>query len=224
MLLEGNLNFEFIIHFLDGIQQLLGNKCEIIVHDFRNGYENSIVHAVNSKLSGRDVGGKPRGALIMNLGKDIEPIKKSKVLFYKGEKGQMFKSCSTLLADIDNKVVGSICLNIEVSEMMAASSIMSEFLSPPSAKENISDSSSIMAQNVDDVLEHYILSCEELIGKPMELMSKGEKVKALQYLDKRGVFKISKANILLCDRFQISKYSLYNYLDEARNMIEVTQT
>lgn len=50
-------------------------------------------------------------------------------------------------------------------------------------------------------------------------MTKEEKIKALGFLDEKGVFKISKANVLLCEQFQISKYTLYNYLDEARKLL-----
>ncbi len=218
MILEENISFDFIAPFLEGLQKLLGDNCEIIVHDFRGGYEKSIVYELNSKLSGRELGGNPRGALIMNLGKDIEPLKKSKVIFYKGSKGQIYKSSSTLLADKTNKVVGSICINIEVSQLMGINSMLSDFLTVSSVKERLPDSSAIMAQNVDDVLQYYISICEKQLGTSMELMNKVQKVQTLQFLDEKGVFKISKANVLLCERFQISKYTLYSYLDEARKL------
>jgi len=216
MILKENLNHDYIIHMLDGIQQLIGANCEIIVHDFRQGFDNSIVHTVNSELSGREIGGRPRGAMIMNFGKDIELLKESKILFYKGKKGQIYKSCSTLIADNSNKVIGSICINIEVSQLMAMNTMMNDFLDVSQQESNLPDKSAITAQNVDDVLQFYLHGCEKLLGTTMELMTKEQKIEALDYLDQRGVFKISKANVLLCERFQISKYTLYNYLDEAK--------
>lgn len=216
MILEEQLNFEFIINFLEGLQELLGKNCEIIVHDFRKGFENSIVYELNAELSNRTIGGKPRGALIMNYGKDITPLKMSKVLFYKGQNGQVFKSCSTLLADKNNTVIGSICVNIEVSQMIGLNSLFNDFLEPKSVKNELPDNTAIMAQNVDDVLQYYINMCENGEGTSLSLMNKEQKITALQFLDSKGVFKISKANVLLCELFQISKYTLYNYLDEAR--------
>ncbi len=67
-----------------------------------------------------------------------------------------------------------------------------------------------------DILQHYIYQAESMIGKPMMLMNKEEKIRALDYLDQKGVFKITKTSLLLCDAMQISKYTLYNYLEEAR--------
>lgn len=74
----------------------------------------------------------------------------------------------------------------------------------------------LFSKNVDDILQHYIYQAESAIGKPMMLMNKEEKIRALDYLDQKGVFKITKTSLLLCDAMQISKYTLYNYLEEAR--------
>ena len=62
----------------------------------------------------------------------------------------------------------------------------------------------------------FIILSQSMIGKPMMLMNKEEKIRALDYLDQKGVFKITKTSLLLCDAMQISKYTLYNYLEEAR--------
>ena len=80
----------------------------------------------------------------------------------------------------------------------------------------MSDRDFILKKNVDDILQHYIYQAESMIGKPMMLMNKEEKIRALDYLDQKGVFKITKTSLLLCDAMQISKYTLYNYLEEAR--------
>jgi predicted transcriptional regulator YheO len=75
-------------------------------------------------------------------------------------------------------------------------------------------------ENVDDVLTIYMKQCEKNIGKPMSLMNKEEKIKSLEYLNDKGVFKITKASILLCQAFQISKYTLYSYLEEAKKDVK----
>lgn len=216
MILEENISIEFVLPLLEGVQKLMGQNCEILVHDFRKGFDQSIVHAINAELSGRAVGGKPRGAMITRFGKDISTLEASEVLFYKGKGGQVFKSCSTLLADQSGKVVGSICINIEISQLLGMNALMIDFLDTTPKEALHEDGTAIVAQNVDDVLQYYINTCEKTIGTTMELMSKEEKVRALTFFDEKGVFKISKASVLLCERFQISKYTLYNYLDESR--------
>lgn len=213
------IDFDFFMRFLEGLQKFLGDKCEIVVHDFRKGYDHSLVYEFNAKLSGRKVGGSPRGSMITNVGKDITPLKDSMIFFYPGAKGQIFKSCTTLIADGDNRIIGSVCLNMEISNFLLAQNAISSFVRYESESDTSKplDSKTIMEKNVDDVLVYYIQQCESMIGSPMPLMTKEQKVRALDFLDQRGIFKISKASNLLCEEFNISRYTLYNYLEEARS-------
>lgn len=211
------IDFDFFLRFLRGLQHFLGDKCEILIHDFRKGYDHAIVYEFNAKLSGRKVGDSPRGGMIANLGKDIETMKESMLFFYPGTKGQIFKSCTTLIADKENKIIGSVCLNLEISDLLLAQSAIQQFIQYNTDKQSMQENPNVLTKNVDEILAYYMSQCETLIGKPMSLMSKDEKIKALSYLDQRGIFKITKASNMLCDAFQISRFTLYNYLEEARN-------
>lgn len=213
------IDFDFFLRFLRGLQHFLGDKCEILIHDFRKGYDHAIVYEFNAKLSGRKVGDSPRGGMIANLGKDIETMKESMLFFYPGTKGQIFKSCTTLIADKENKIIGSVCLNLEISDLLLAQSAIQQFIQYNTDKQSMQENPNVLTKNVDEILTYYMSQCETLIGKPMSLMSKDEKIKALSYLDQRGIFKITKASNMLCDAFQISRFTLYNYLEEARNTL-----
>lgn len=219
MELQQYLNFDFLIRFLEGLQKFLGDKCEIVIHDYRNGYDHSIVYAFNSELSGREVGGPPQSGMITQFGKDIEPLKDSIVSFAAGQKDQFYKKCTTLISDENNKIVGSVCLNLDISGFLLAQNAIQGLIQyPPQEPAGpLPDNDSILTKNVDEILAHYIRQAETMAGKPMALMSKEEKIRALDFLDQKGVFKISKTSVQLCESFQISKYTLYNYLEEARS-------
>ena len=62
----------------------------------------------------------------------------------------------------------------------------------------------------------FFSEVEREVGKPASEMNRQEKMRALAYLDSRGVFQIAKAHVHLCKFFGISKFTLYNYLDEVR--------
>ena len=55
-----------------------------------------------------------------------------------------------------------------------------------------------------------------MVGKPASLMDKGEKVRAIRFLNDAGAFLITKSGPKVCQVFGISKYTLYSYLDEAK--------
>lgn len=214
------LDFDFLIRFLEGLQKFLGSDSEIIIHDYRKGYDHTIVYAWNPGLSEREVGGSPKGGMITQLGKDLGPLKDSVQAFSNGPKDRFFKSFTTLIPDENGKIVGSICVNLDVSGLLMAQKALQSFIQYPSAAVHTppaTDMDALATKNVDDILQYYMGQAESLVGKPMSLMNKEEKIKALDYLDQKGVFKISKTSVLLCETLQISKYTLYNYLEEARS-------
>lgn len=220
--IENYIDFDFFIRFAEGLQKFLGN-CEIVIHDYRKGFDHTIVHIINGRLSGRSVGGPPRGAMISSYEKDIEPYRDSRIFFYNGKDqctGRMFKSCTTLVSDENHKIIGSVCVNMDVTDFLLAQNTLQNFLRYSNPDINAIKEEDLAFENVDDVLRYYMDQSEQLVGKPMSLMNKQEKIQALEYLDSKGVFKITKANVLLCQAFQISKFTLYSYLEEAKGLRE----
>ena len=65
---------------------------------------------------------------------------------------------------------------------------------------------------LDSLIEQSI----RMVGKPASLMDKSEKIRAIRYLNDSGAFLITKSGPKVCQVFGISKYTLYSYLDEAR--------
>ena len=76
--------------------------------------------------------------------------------------------------------------------------------------------------NVADLLEDLIRQADELVGKPVALMTKDDKVKAIRYLSKSGALMITKSGDKIAKHFGISKYTLYSYLDNSKTGGETT--
>ena len=156
--------------------------------------------------------------MITQFGKDIEPLKDSLQTFSNGQKDQFYKSFTTLIPDENGKIIGAVCVNLDVSDFLNAQRALHAFVQYPMTHHApMSDKDALATKNVDDILQYYMNQAELLIGKPMGLMNKEEKIRALDYLDQKGVFKISKTSVLLCETLKVSKYTLYNYLEEARS-------
>ena len=62
-----------------------------------------------------------------------------------------------------------------------------------------------------------VLRAAQMVGTPVTLMTKDDKVRAIRYLNDTGAFLITKSGPKVCKYFGISKYTLYNYLDEAKS-------
>ncbi|MBE6995787.1 MAG: transcriptional regulator, partial [Ruminococcaceae bacterium] len=67
--------------------------------------------------------------------------------------------------------------------------------------------------NINDMLEDLIQQSVALIGKPVALMNKDDKVKAIRFLNQNGAFLVTKSGDKIAKYFGISKYTLYSYID-----------
>ncbi len=50
------------------------------------------------------------------------------------------------------------------------------------------------------------------MGKPVGVMSKEDKIRAIQFLNDKGAFLVKKAGDKISRHYDISKYTLYNYM------------
>ena len=96
--------------------------------------------------------------------------------------------------------------------MMAMENQLKQF----TATEQESKEPEAISRNVSDLLDELIEQSVKLVGKPVALMNKEDKVKAIQFLNETGAFLITKSGDKVCKYFGISKYTLYSYIDEAK--------
>ena len=67
--------------------------------------------------------------------------------------------------------------------------------------------------NVNDLLDELLEQSVRIVGKPVAMMNKEDKVKAIGYLNDAGAMLITKSGDKIAKYFGISKYTLYSYLD-----------
>ena len=67
--------------------------------------------------------------------------------------------------------------------------------------------------NINDLLDELIAQSVALVGKPVALMNKDDKVRAIRFLNESGAFLVTKSGDKVAKYFGISKYTLYSYID-----------
>ena len=80
-----------------------------------------------------------------------------------------------------------------------------------------SDSSEIATDDVNEMLEILIQKSIRHVGLPVSSMTREDKIRGLEYLDHCGAFLIKKSSDRIAQAYEISRFSLYNYLDTIRN-------
>ena len=69
---------------------------------------------------------------------------------------------------------------------------------------------------VSTVLAELVNKAIEAFGKPVIYMNKDEKVSVVKTLDTQGTFLIKGAIDYVANVLCVSRYTIYNYLDEIR--------
>lgn len=204
--------------FLNNIVKLLGNKCEIVVHNFENGFEHTVIKILNGHISGREIGACPTSLFFEKFSKLEDISEDIPIYFNRDSKGRVFKSSTTFLHNKEGKVIGAICINFDVTQLINEQRFMKEFLEYETEigdKEGI-EGKEVFTKDVNELMDYYLNKVEEEIGKRPEDMDRTEKIRALAYLDNKGILQIAKAHVRLSKFFHISTYTLYSYLDEIR--------
>jgi len=202
---------EFLFSLVSGLAEQFGSECEVVLHDLTRPYDSTIVAIQNGHITGRKVGDPGT-----NLGLEIlrGTDKNGNRLNYltQTKDGRILRSSSFYIKNDENKTIGSLCINYDITNlMMAERSLQSMTMSGRQPEVN-----ETFATNVNDLLEVLIQEASDYVGKPVAAMSKDDKMKFIRFLDDKGAFLIKKAGEKICAYLGISKFTLYNYLEESK--------
>ena len=192
-----------------------GSGCEVVVHDLEAADPNhSIVAIENGHVTGRKLGDGPSHVVLEALHAGGERLEDRLAYLTKTADGKILKSSTVFIRDDDGRAVGIFAVNYDITILRAMGDTIAEVVgTEPSAPREPEPIVRSVADLLDDLIEQSV----QLVGTPVALMSKEEKVRAIRYLNDTGAFLITKSGPKVCKFFGISKYTLYNYLDEARS-------
>lgn len=201
----------FLKQLAKGVAAQFGAQCEVTVHDLTKGTDNTIIAIENGHVSGRHVGGGASEAVLQAL-KSKSP-KDNLSYFSRTQDGRLLRSSTMYIHDDEGKVIALFGINYDITGLSHANSILGEFVGLSQDKGKREEEAETIFSNVNDLLDKLIEESYEYVNKPVALMTKQDKVKAIHFLDKKGAFLIKKAGDRVSKFYDISKYTLYNYMD-----------
>lgn len=196
-----------------GVAAQFGTSCEVVIHEIsEESADHSIVAIENGQVTGRQLGDGPSQVVLEQLGKTIDTAAAEDRLSYltRTPNGKLLKSSTVYLHGEDGRVNALFCINYDVSALSMAAGILSELASPK--EQNIEEPAQI-PNNVNDLLDTLIERSVRLVGKPVDHMTKEDKITAIRFLSDSGAMLITKSGDKIAKFFGISKYTLYSYLD-----------
>ena len=204
---------QFLFKLAKGIASQFGPNCEVVVHDLAtNDPESSIVAIENGQVTGRKVGDGPSHVVLEALRGENSQLQDHLSYLTKTRDGKILKSTTIYIRDDDGDPIGIFGINYDITLMLAMETALKQF----TATEKEEKEPEAISRNVSDLLDELIEQSVKIVGKPVALMTKEDKVKAVQFLNETGAFLITKSGDKVCKFFGISKYPLYSYIDEAK--------
>jgi predicted transcriptional regulator YheO len=209
-----------ILHALgttvEGVAEAFGRNCEVVLHSLED-VSHSVIKIVNGHVTGRKVG-SPLTDFGMEILEKADSLEKDVLDSYysKLDDGRMLKCVTMLIRNTQSKPIGVMCINIDVSVPLL--DFLRGFL--PKRSESSKDEA-----------EHFPSTPKELLNRILEKVmtdiniqtdvSASEKNKAIvRELYKRGMFNVRGAIDIVAQKMGVSRYTVYNYIREARVKVE----
>lgn len=212
---------EVILENLKGIARVIkdtfGSRCEVVVHDLRD-LEHSLIF-IAGEVTGRSVGAPITDLVVKTLQQQNGSA--HDMIGYKTitKDGRILRSSTTFIRDEHNKVFATLCINYDITEMLNFTTLLQDFTNPN--QNNSEEKEETFATTVQETIESLVNQTIAKLGKHPTAMSMDERVRFVGILEERGAFMIKGAVDYIAAILNVSKFTVYNYLNRYRAIIEV---
>lgn len=186
-----------LIPAVHGLAAMLGPGNEVLLHDFSR-LPDSIV-AIAGDLTHRTVGG-PMTDLLLGL---IRRGTTEDLINYRTNNpdGRPIRSSTVFLRDADGVAVGCLCVNSELTDTRAEVPASRDESFPP---------------DVDSLQRFLVDRAITKVGIEPAQMKKQHKAAVVRELDEAGFFLIRDSVDHVASQLDVTRYTIYNYLNEVR--------
>ncbi len=189
-----------------------GNNCEVVVHDLRgDDMEKTIAYIENGHVTKRELGAGPSMVVLEAMKEHGRDIPDHLNYITKTQDGRILRSSTVYIKDDEGKPEAIFSMNYDMTDILMAQSIIGTM----AQNGNVGEAERIPT-NVNELLDDLLEQSVRIVGKPVAMMNKEDKVKAIAFLNDAGALLITKSGDKIANYFGISKYTLYSYLDNGK--------
>ncbi len=193
------------------LTRALGDDVEIVLHELSHPQDSAI--AIEGNITGRKVGA-PLTDLVLRVLRQGR-VERDLINYpNRTSDGKVLRSSTIFVRDERREVIGCLCINFDITRWVVAKHVVegycrTEPLDDKTHETFTQDIEALLRSNIEDVIRQE--------GMPVAMMKKEDKLKVVKSLDERGVFLIKGAVEAVANVLRVSRYTIYNYLDETRN-------
>jgi predicted transcriptional regulator YheO len=199
---------------VDAIAKTFGPRCEVVLHDLKD-LDRSIIKIENGHVTGRTIGGSITDKGLRHLRSGSE---KSLLINYPSttKEGRRLKSTTMIFRNEKKVPIAAICINFDVTDILSFNAIIEDMFSiseEPDQDLGVETFESDIVVTLSQIADEIIRKP----GKAIPSMGKEDKIEIVRQLDEQGLFLIKGAIKLIAGKLNISKFTIYNYLDQIRS-------
>jgi predicted transcriptional regulator YheO len=220
--LDGERLIQVFSRLVEPIGRALPTSSEVVLHDL-SLLPNSIV-AVFGDVTGRRVGDPSTDLLLEQAvaGFERHDLNYETVL----PDGRRMRSSTMIIRDVADNPVAALCINTDVSAWSAVKAIVDAMVSPgpdlPTDPERERSTAAVphapqkevFVRDVDELASYLISTTIGDVGIPVSQMKKEHKVEVVRQLKQRGLFLLREAVEMIAESLEVSRFTIYNYVNE----------
>ena len=206
-------NQDILTHYIkvgEIVAEMFSPYLEVIVHDLTNPNQ-SIIAIFNSHITGRKIGDGTSDIGYKKLSNELP----DKIVNYsnKSPSGVELKSSSLTIRNNNNKIIGSMGFNFDLSHFVNIREFIDLFSKSVEMEELPKKEEFFMwsiKTEIQQALNKYLM-INKLQSK---VLTRDDKLKVISYMKNKGYISKKGAKTIISELLAISRPTLYKYLKE----------
>lgn len=206
-------NQDILTHYIkvgEIVAEMFSPYLEVIVHNLTNPNQ-SIIAIFNSHITGRKIGDGTSDIGYKKLSNELP----DKIVNYsnKSPSGVELKSSSLTIRNDDNKIIGSMGFNFDLSHFVNMREFIDLFSKSVEMEELPKKEEFFMwsiKTEIQQALNKYLM-INKLQSK---VLTRDDKLKVISYMKNKGYISKKGAKTIISELLAISRPTLYKYLKE----------
>lgn len=232
--LKMNPKLKIMIPVVRGLANILGKDYEVNLHDVTMP-EHSLVMCENGHVTGR-APGAPMTDFGLYMLQSEEYQNKEGIYNYlaRNNRGELIKCSAIFIRDENEKMIGFMCINYDISKAVAAQELIESILhldmekveqypESPQAEPQKPDKFPVpirewYAQDLEEVVTDSLTQVKTRIGTPLNYLTKPEKKEVIKELHDRGFFLLKGSVDRVANEMANTKYTIYSYIRDVQKL------
>ncbi len=203
---------------MEAIQELMGDSCELILHDLSKPLTS--VSAIAGNVTSRQLGAPVTNLVVKALEADGDNT--GDILSYEGitKDGRKLRSSTIFIRDDLGHIIGCLCINLDLTDYQIAERLISNLCKTKEQPIQQERKNETFSQDISEIVEDIIRFEFNSFDKPVPMMNRNDKLTIMMQLEQKGVFGVKGTPEIVAQYMGASVFTIYNYLKEIRNVVK----